>query len=146
MGEKVPGTRDLGHSPVPSHVIRSDVGTKVPTEVTDSGRTMRIMSMYVDLLSQALGGGVTGLSGPALVDYARACRAAIEEPGSYGERKGLDLLVAEVTYDRVLVRLCELKGIAVDASWFVYPYEARQRLENDLAMSGVELRETRRSD
>jgi hypothetical protein len=96
------------------------------------------MSMYADLLSSALDNWVE-MSGEALLDYARVCRDTVEHPGVYGAVRSSDLLVAEVAYDRALVRLCELRGITVEASWFVYPAEARRRLEGDLAASGLDL-------
>jgi hypothetical protein len=94
--------------------------------------------MYADLLSSALDNWVE-LSGKALLDYARVCRDTVEHPGVYGAVRSSDLLVAEVAYDRALVRLCELQGIEVEASWFVHPAEARRRLEGDLAASGLDL-------
>ncbi len=94
--------------------------------------------MYADLLASALDAWVE-LSGPELEQYARACRDTVEHPGAYGAVRHADLLVAEVAYDRALVRLCELRGVEVDASWFVEPEAARQRLENDLATTGLDL-------
>jgi hypothetical protein len=96
------------------------------------------MTMYADLLASALADWV-GLNGRELENYARACRDTVERPGAYGAVRHSDLLVAEVAYDRALVRLCEVRGIEVHASWFVEPAAARRRLEIDLAAAGLDL-------
>jgi hypothetical protein len=100
---------------------------------------MDTVSMYVDVLSNALNGWAAELAGTELLDYARSCRDAVQDTDVCGAARSLELLAAEVAYDRALVRLCELKGIAVDVSWFVHPDEARRCLEHQLAALGLDL-------
>jgi hypothetical protein len=93
--------------------------------------------MYVDLLSSAMNSWESDLSKNALIDYALVCRDAISHPGIYGRTGGADALAAEIGYDRALLRLCELHAIAVDPGAFLYPAEARARLEGELAAIGI---------
>jgi hypothetical protein len=99
---------------------------------------MGAVSMYGNLLLNALDQWGDGLDGTALLEHARSCRGAVEHRSTYGKRN-LDLLAAELAYDRALVRLCEYQGITVDASWFNHPALARLRLERQLAASGLDL-------
>ncbi len=100
---------------------------------------MGTVSMYVDVLSNALDGWADRLTDTELLDYVRSCRATLEHADPGGVGRSLELLAAEVAYDRALVRLCELKGITVDASWFVHPDAARRCLEHQLAALGLDL-------
>jgi hypothetical protein len=95
--------------------------------------------MYVDLLSRAINSWESDLSNSALIDYALICRDAMSHPGIYGGSGGADVLAAEICYDRALLRLCERHAIAVDPRVFLYPAEARARLEGELAAIGVDL-------
>ncbi|MGH9018739.1 MAG: hypothetical protein ACRDY1_13400 [Acidimicrobiales bacterium] len=104
------------------------------------------MSMYVDLLSSALGGLGDGLTGLPLIDHARRCRDALTRPAAYGARRSADVLAVEIAYDRALIRLCTLHAIAVDPRAFLFPHEARERLEAELAVQGVSLEVRRPPD
>jgi hypothetical protein len=95
--------------------------------------------MYTDLLSRILERWVDELTGDALIDHARTCRVALGDRGAYGPASSADLLAAEISYDRVLVRLCEIHGIVVDPAAFVHPGDARRCLEAELATAGVDL-------
>lgn len=95
--------------------------------------------MYLDLLRGVLDDWGDGLSGPALVAYAVACRT---EMLAAGPRRGGDAhvaLAAEVAYDRALVKLCAERCIDVDLAEFSYPIRARSHLEAELAARGVHL-------
>jgi hypothetical protein len=96
------------------------------------------VSMYVDILSTALAWRPDELTVSELVDCAVVFRDTIDCPGVYG-RSAADALAAEIAYDRVLILLCELQGIAVDPVAFIHPHEARLCLEAHLARAGVNL-------
>jgi hypothetical protein len=102
--------------------------------------------MYVDLLSNALDDWAGELTGPPLVRYVRVCRDALFHPGAYGMLRNADLLAAEITYDRALVQLCSQHAISVDPEAFIFPAEARARLESALAAAGVSLELATTSD
>jgi hypothetical protein len=99
---------------------------------------MAVVSMYVDILSTALASSPDGLTVTELVDYAIVFRDAVDAPGTYGV-SAADALAAEIGYDRVLIRLCELHGIDVDPVAFIHPHEARLCLEAHLEGVGVRL-------
>jgi hypothetical protein len=100
---------------------------------------MVAMTMYVDILSTALGGWVEDLTGTALVDYALSCRAEALRVSPYLRDMAYSSLAAEVTYDRALIKLCEANDVPALAMNFVHPREERSRLEHHLASSGVDL-------
>jgi hypothetical protein len=99
---------------------------------------MTAVSMYVDILSNALAYSGVRLTIDELVDRAILFREAVDFPGTYGQCAA-DVLAAEIAYDRVLIRLCELYGIAVDPAAFIHPHEARLCLEAHLTNVGVDL-------
>ncbi|MFZ0664719.1 MAG: hypothetical protein WAM97_03120 [Acidimicrobiales bacterium] len=96
------------------------------------------MSMYVDILSNAVASRTDDWTINELVGYAIVFREAIDNSGAYGQCAA-DVLAAEIAYDRALICLCELHGIAVDAQAFMHPHEARLSLESHLASVGVDL-------
>lgn len=98
---------------------------------------MKTMSMYVDLLSTALGDWANQMSQGALIAYAWSCREMIHNPGIYEASSNFELLAVEIAYDRALIRLCEVYDIEVELADFMYPHEARTRLELELALAGV---------
>ena len=99
---------------------------------------MTLVSMYVDILSSALASSAHELTVSELVDNAIVFRSAIDYPGPYGQCAA-DVLATEIAYDRVLIRLCELFGIAVDPAAFIHAHTARLGLEARLANVGVDL-------
>jgi hypothetical protein len=99
---------------------------------------MASVSMYVDILSNALANSGVQLTIDELVDRAILFRGAVDYPGTYGQGAA-DALAAEISYDRVLIRLCELFGIAVDPAAFIHAQNARLGLEAHLANVGVDL-------
>jgi hypothetical protein len=96
------------------------------------------MSMYVDILSQALEDWVDDLSGDALIEFAQKCRAQMLCPSPPGSTTST-ALSAELSYDRALVKLCEAHGIDVKYSSFSRPDQERARLERRLVAIGVDL-------
>jgi hypothetical protein len=99
---------------------------------------MTSVSMYADILSNALANSPTELTVSELVNYGITLRDGIDHPGTYG-RSAAEVLVAEIAYDRVLIRLCELHRIAVDPVAFIHPKEARHCLETRLESVGVNI-------
>jgi len=99
---------------------------------------MNLVSMYVDILSNALASSGDQLTIDELVDRAILFRGAVDDPATYGQCAA-DVLAAEISYDRVLIRLCELCGIDVDPAAFIHARHARLGLEADLANVGVDL-------
>jgi hypothetical protein len=95
--------------------------------------------MYVELLSTALDDWANEMSRGALISHVRSCRDVMLNPGVYDGRSSFGLLAVEIAYDRALVRLCEECGIYVESSDFMYPHEARARLESELTLAGVDL-------
>jgi hypothetical protein len=96
------------------------------------------MSMYVDILSQALDDWADDLSGDALVDFAQVCRAQMLDPSPPGSTTST-ALTAELSYDRALIKLCEAHGIDVKYSGFSRPGQERARLERRLVAIGIDL-------
>jgi hypothetical protein len=111
----------------------------VPTHRDGTSHTMVAMSMYVDILSSALGIWDDDLSDSALVEYALSCRAEVLRVGSRQRDTAYSSLAIEVAYDRALVKLCETYDVPVMATNFFYPRAERARLERQLALSGLDL-------
>jgi hypothetical protein len=97
------------------------------------------MSMYVDLLCTALDDWAHEMSRGALISYVCSCRDVMLNPGIYEGGSSCGLLAVEIAYDRALIRLCELYRINVEPSDFMYPLQARARLELQLTLAGVDL-------
>jgi hypothetical protein len=96
------------------------------------------MSMYADILSQALNDWVDDLSGDALIEFAHVCRAQMLD-SSLPSNTTSTALSAELSYDRALIKLCEAHGIDVKYASFAPPGEERARLERRLVAIGVDL-------
>lgn len=60
-------------------------------------------------------------------------------PGGGSSVDAVASLAAHVDYDRTLLRLCRLRGIACGPERFTRPEAERQRLEEALAAVGVSL-------
>ena len=97
------------------------------------------VSMYVDILSEALEGWSVELTEEALVHYVLACRAMLpsQEPGAGGSAH--ESLIAEVSFDRALISLAAANGVDVSPRNFLYPQIERRRLETALAARGIDL-------
>ena len=100
---------------------------------------MRLVSMYVDILSSALDSWADELTGTALVDYAQCCRAEMLGVGPHHGDTAYSSLAAEVAYDRALIKLCETNYVTVTATDFAFPRQERVRLERELATCGIDL-------
>jgi len=100
---------------------------------------MRLVSMYVDILSSALDSWADELTGTALVDYALCCRAEMLGVGPHHGDTAYSSLAAEVAYDRALIKLCETNGMLVEATSFAFPRQERARLEHELAAAGIDM-------
>jgi hypothetical protein len=99
----------------------------------------RRVNMYVEVLSGAIDGWDTELSGDALVGYVLRCRAALPAQDLGAGVWSEATLVAEVAYDRALINLAAECGIDVTPTNFVHPRIERERLELALAQRGVDL-------
>jgi hypothetical protein len=98
-----------------------------------------MMGMYAQILCSALDEWVEELTGTALLEYALLCRAEmLEISPRRGDGAG-HALAAEIAYDRALCKLCEDRGIAIDAPGFSHPAQARAHLEAELVTVGIEL-------
>lgn len=103
------------------------------------------MSMYVDLLSNALDSFGDDLSGPALLAYVLDCRTEMLRAGPPHGGTDYILLVAELAYDRSLIKLAEAHGIFVEPTNFKFPQQERAHLESELLTAGVDLAALSRS-
>lgn len=63
-------------------------------------------------------------------------------PGEMATVDAVDSLATHVEYDRALIRLCRLRGIACSPDRFTRPEAERRRLEAALAAAGVPLAAT----
>jgi len=99
--------------------------------------------MYVDVLSSAVGVLPSDLSGGALLDWTRSRRTDMHRVISTNTGPSFALLVAEVAFDRALLKLCEMHDIASDPANFLHPAEERARLETELTIKGIDLAEER---
>jgi hypothetical protein len=97
------------------------------------------MSMYVDILCSALDSWVDKLTGSALVDYVLVCRADMLSTSPTNGDTAYSSLAAEVTYDRALIKLCEMNYVTVTATNFAFPRQERIRLERKLVTVGIDL-------
>jgi len=95
------------------------------------------MNMYTHLLSSIFEDWVDELTGAPLVDYALLCRTEMLAPRDAAS--ACIALAAEIAYDRALIKLCASQQIAVDVMGFSQPRSERERLERELAATGVDL-------
>ncbi len=102
------------------------------------------MSMYVDLLSNALDDWTGELSDDDLVDHVLTCRSKMLSAVPRRGESTYSALAAEIAYDRALIKLCVAHDIDVVPQDFVFPSEERDRLEHALATAGVDLNEIAR--
>jgi hypothetical protein len=95
--------------------------------------------MYVEILTGAIGDWDRELSGAALVDYVRRCRAALPPQDLGAGVWSESTLVAEVLYDRALITLAAEYGIDVTPTNFSHPRIERERIEVAMARRGLDL-------
>jgi hypothetical protein len=96
------------------------------------------MSMYAAILSSALNDWVDELSGDALIDFTRVCRAQMLG-SSPPQSTTTTILSAELSYDRALIKLCEANGIVVTNLNLCHPGHERDRLESGLLAIGIDV-------
>jgi hypothetical protein len=113
-------------------------GKNVPRQGAFASHTMFTMSMYVDILSSALGSWVDNLTGSALIDYVLICRADLLRTGQHGDT-AYSSLTAEVAFDRALIKLCQAHHVNVATTAFAHPRNERTRLERELVFAGIDL-------
>jgi hypothetical protein len=97
------------------------------------------MSMYVDLLSTILGHEIEAQTGEELLELALRCRFRMLHSGPPRRLAAHDALANEVAYDRALIKLCVVNGIAVAPERFAQPRAEWTRLERALVEAGVDL-------
>jgi hypothetical protein len=102
--------------------------------------------MYVEILSGAIDEWVGELSGDALLDYVRTCRAVLPAQDLGAGVWSETTFVAEVLYDRALITLAGEYGIDVTPTNFSHPKIERERLEVALARRGLDLASRERGD
>ena len=101
---------------------------------------MGAVSMYVDMLSSAVGAWDAALSREALLDHTVDCRVRMLATGTAHGASAYDALAAEIAYDRALIHLCSHVGIGASPRWFDQPDAERTRLEQTLAeMASIDL-------
>jgi hypothetical protein len=102
------------------------------------------VSMYADLLANALANWDGESSAGDLFDHVLECRiemlSATPSPGD----DAYLTLAKEIAYDRALIKLCATLGIDARAVDFAHPGEERSRLERALTDHGVNLTELSR--
>ncbi len=95
--------------------------------------------MYVDMLTTALKGWDSELSGSELVEYVIDCRKRLLVSG-IGTSADADVsLAAELAYDRALILLCWDLGIEVGPAGFASPFSERSRVEAVASAAGVDI-------
>jgi hypothetical protein len=98
------------------------------------------MTMYVDVLSDALRASKGGLTGEALVDHVVDSRVHMLSARLGSTPSAYDLLAAEIAYDVSLIRLCDDLGVDTGVADFANPLIERTRIEDVLADSrGLDL-------
>jgi hypothetical protein len=98
------------------------------------------MSMYVDVLSEALRTKDGGLTGDALVSHVVESRRNVLSARVDRTLSAYDLLAAEAAYDLSLIRLCNDLDILISVADFANPLTERARIERKLAESrGLDL-------
>jgi hypothetical protein len=104
------------------------------------GITMVGVSMYVDVLSDALRASEGGLTGEALVGHVVDARVRMLSSRLGCAPSAYDLLAADIAYDVSLIRLCDDLGVATGVVDFANPLDERTRIEQVLAESrGLDL-------
>lgn len=97
------------------------------------------MSMYVDLLSEALDAWPNDSADIDLLEYTVRCRSEMLRAGPPHGGTAWELLVLEVAYDRALIKLSAAHGLFAVPTNFTFPTQERARLEAELATAGMNL-------
>jgi len=107
------------------------------------GRRGRIvsMSMYADLLTNALLNWGHEWSAEDLFEHVLTCRVEMQRSTPLPGDDAYLTLAKEIAYDRGLIRLCVSRGVQARAAGFAHPGEERRRLERALAVCGVNFAE-----
>ena len=95
------------------------------------------MSMYATILSKALMLWDADLDDEALAEHVCLCRANLPARDLGAGTWSREAFVAEVLYDRALVRLADRFDIDVARRNFAHPGIERERLESELVRRGV---------
>jgi len=97
------------------------------------------VTMYVQILGQALEVWSDDVTGDDLVELVVARRAALPERDLGAGTWSAVSLAVEVAYDCALINLAAERGIDVSPRNFVHPRIARECLEGELADRGIDL-------
>ena len=97
------------------------------------------VTMYVQILGQALEVWSDDVTGDDLVELVVARRAALPERDLGAGTWSAVSLAVEVAYDCALINLAAERGIDVSPRNFSHPSIARDSLEWQLAVRGIDL-------
>jgi hypothetical protein len=99
-----------------------------------------LVTMYEDVLSDAVRASDGGLTGQALVDHVVDTRVRMLSARLGSAPSAYDLLAADIAYDASLIRLCDDIGVATGVADFANPLVERTRIERVLDEScGIDL-------
>jgi hypothetical protein len=101
--------------------------------------------MYVQLLTEALDEWVLASDRHDVVAHAVACRTQMLLASPRSGEPVYRALAAQVSYDRSIIKLCEIFDIATSVDNFASPITERRRLEQELALAGLDLAELSRA-
>jgi hypothetical protein len=101
--------------------------------------------MYVQLLTDALDGWVLASDRHDVVAHAVACRTQMLLATPRKGEPAFRALAAQVSYDRSLIKLCDLFGIATSPDKFSDALSERRRLERELSLAGLDLNKMSRA-
>jgi hypothetical protein len=101
--------------------------------------------MYVQLLTDALDGWVLASDRYDVVAHAVECRTHMLLTSPRKGEPAFRALAAQVSYDRSLIKLCQIFDIATSPNNFSHPVSERRRLEHELALAGLDLADLSRA-
>jgi hypothetical protein len=101
--------------------------------------------MYVQLLTDALEGWVLASDRYDVVAHAVECRTHMLLASPRKGEPAFRALAAQVSYDRSLIKLCEIFGIATSPDRFSDALTERRRLERELVHAGLDLNKMSRA-
>jgi hypothetical protein len=101
--------------------------------------------MYVQLLTDALDEWVLASDRHDVVAHVVACRTQMLLTSPRSGEPAYRALAAQVSYDRSLIKLCEIFDIATSVDNFTNPIAERRRLEQELALAGLDFAELSRA-
>lgn len=100
--------------------------------------------MYVTLLTTSLEEWDQTSERHEIVAHAISCRREMLLASPRRGDPTYQALAAQISYDRSLIKVCEVFGIATSARNFSDPTAERGRLERELASQGLDLAEQSR--